>query len=445
MSKEKSDKILARLMQLHPKSIDLSLGRMHAILEKLGNPEKSLPPVIHIAGTNGKGSTVAFLRAIMEAAGYRAHVYTSPHLVRFAERIRVAGKLIEEDTLAELLERVEAAAGHDPITFFEATTAAALLAFAETPADICILEVGLGGRLDATNVIDRPAAVGITPVSLDHQQFLGDTVQKIAAEKAGIIKDGAPLVLGPQGKEAKAAILEIAEKMNVRPAVIDEDWHIEVYAKGNKLLYEDVGFDGEAGTTMELPIPSLVGEHQAKNAAMAVALARAQKAVSVPQQAIKAGIGWARWPARLQNLENSRLADALPLDSQLWLDGGHNPAAAQILQTFLKQYDLMEYRPTLILGMMGTKDAEGFLKPMVGHVEHVIALPIEGEAGAADPADLAVEATNLGIKGTVAKDVTSALQQINAQHTGERKPLVLIGGSLYLAGQVLRLADILPG
>lgn len=219
----KSDQILARLMALHPKKIDLSLGRMHNILAKLGNPEKRLPPVVHIAGTNGKGSTVAFLRAIMEAAGHRAHVYTSPHLVRFAERIRVAGKLIEEDALAELLSRVESAAGDDPITFFEATTAAALLAFAETPADICILEVGLGGRLDATNVVENPVAVGITPVSLDHQQFLGETVREIAAEKAGIIKPGAPLVVGPQQKVAKEVILKVAENHRVMPAVIDED------------------------------------------------------------------------------------------------------------------------------------------------------------------------------------------------------------------------------
>ena len=235
----KSDQILARLMALHPKKIDLSLGRMHSILAKLGNPEKKLPPVVHVAGTNGKGSTVAILRAIAEAAGHRVHVYTSPHLVRFAERIRIAGQLIEEDALADLLARVETAAGDDPTTFFEVTTAAALLAFAETPADLCILEVGLGGRLDATNVVDKPAAVGITPVSLDHQQFLGETLPEIAAEKAGIIKRGSPLVVGPQMKEGLKVITGVADANGVKPHIIDHAWHVEAKGDDSGFLYED--------------------------------------------------------------------------------------------------------------------------------------------------------------------------------------------------------------
>lgn len=438
MDTAKSDKILARLMALHPKKIDLSLGRMHSILHKLGNPEKRLPPVIHIAGTNGKGSTVAFLRAIMEAAGYRAHVYTSPHLVRFAERIRVAGKLIEEDALAGLLERVEVAAGQDPITFFEATTAAALLAFAETPADICILEVGLGGRLDATNVVDNPVAVGITPVSLDHQQFLGETVRDIAAEKAGIIKRGASLVVGPQQKVAAEVITEVAEKHGVEPSMFGEHWHADAPPSGDKMLFED------ASGVWDLPMPVLTGDHQIKNAAMAVALARAQKALPITHQAAKAGIGWARWPARLQPIKGSKLNELLPEGADLWLDGGHNPAAGDIVRTFLQGVDPVERSVTLILGMMGTKDVGGYLKRLSGLVNRVIAVPIDGETGAAAPAALAAAATDIGINGVVAKDVPSALQAISDKAHPERPPFVLVAGSLYLAGHVLRQAGLLP-
>lgn len=438
MDTAKSDQILARLMALHPKKIDLSLGRMHSILDKLGNPEKRLPPVVHIAGTNGKGSTVAFLRSIMEAAGYRAHVYTSPHLVRFAERIRVAGKLIEEDALADLLARVEAAAGNDPITFFEATTAAALLAFAETPADICILEVGLGGRLDATNVVENPVAVGITPVSLDHQQFLGETVREIAAEKAGIIKPGAPIVVGPQQKVAQEVIAEIAEQQGVKPRAYGDQWHADAPAGRDKILYED------AAGVWDLPLPVLIGDHQIKNAAMAVALARAQTALPITHQAAKAGIGWARWPARLQEIRDTSLNALLPEGSDLWLDGGHNPAAADTVRTFLQGVDPVERSVTLVLGMMGTKDAAGYLKRLSGLVNRVIAVPIEGEEGAAAPAALAAAATDIGINGVVAKDVPSALKAISEKAHPERPPFVLVAGSLYLAGQVLRQADLLP-
>ena len=434
----KSDEILARLMALHPKKIDLSLGRMHSILDKLGNPEKKLPPVVHIAGTNGKGSTVAMLRAIAEAAGHRVHVYTSPHLVRFAERIRVAGKLIEEDALTDLLARVEEAAGDDPITFFEVTTAAALLAFSETPADLCILEVGLGGRLDATNVIDKPAAVGITPVSLDHQQFLGETLPEIAGEKAGIIKSGSPLVVGPQKKVGLEIISAIADKQGVNPYIIDHSWHVETKSNGSGFLYED--WCG----ALDLPLPPLVGPHQVKNAAMAIALAHAQQAVTIPDAAIKAGLGWTRWPARLQELRETPLNGILPEGSDLWLDGGHNPAAAGVLRTFLQGVDPVERSVTLILGMMGTKDASGYLKRLTGLVNRVIAVPVAGEEGSATPAELAAAATDIGINGVVAKDVPSALLAVTEKAHPERPPFVLIGGSLYLAGNVLKLANLLP-
>ncbi|WP_262693773.1 bifunctional folylpolyglutamate synthase/dihydrofolate synthase [Kordiimonas aquimaris] len=438
MDTKASDRVLARLSALHPKKIDLSLGRMHRILAKLGNPEKKLPPVIHIAGTNGKGSTIANLRAIAEAAGHRVHVYTSPHLVRFHERIRVANQLIGEEELTSLLERIEQAAGDDPITFFEVTTAAALLAFAETPADLCLLEVGLGGRLDATNVIEAPAAVGITPVSLDHQQFLGETLPEIAAEKAGIIKKGAPLVVGQQKKVGLDVIKDIASLNGVTPLLANDAWHYETMKNGTGILYED--WHG----TLNLPTPPLAGVHQTGNAAMAVAIARAQKAVSIPDAAIKAGLGWVRWPARLQEVTSTRFNKILPDGSDLWLDGGHNPAAAETIRTFLQHVDPVERSVTIVLGMMGPKDAAGFLAPLVGLANQVIAVPIPGEDGGAPAATLAAAATDLGINGIIAKDVESAIKTISTSADKSRPPFVLIAGSLYLAGSVLRELELFP-
>lgn len=438
MDTAKSDQILARLMALHPKKIDLSLERMHTILARLGNPETKLPPVVHVAGTNGKGSTIAVLRAIAEAAGHRVHVYTSPHLVRFAERIRLAGQLIDEDALADLLERVEHAAGGDPITYFEVTTAAALLAFSEVPADLCLLEVGLGGRLDATNVVEKPAAVGITPVSLDHQQFLGESLPEIAGEKAGIIKPGCPLVIGPQQKVGLEVLLETAKSFGVKPYVFDESWHVEAKRDGSGILYEDWK------SVLDLPLPPLVGAHQIKNAAMAIALAHAQKAVAIPDAAIKAGLGWVRWPARLQELRSTPLNALLPDESDLWLDGGHNPAAADVVRTFLQSVDPVERSVTLVIGMMGTKDASGYLGRLSGLVNRVIAVPIAGEDAAASPAELAAAATDAGINGVVAKDVVSALKMIAEKAHPDRPPFVLVAGSLYLAGDVLRMAELMP-
>lgn len=433
----KSDAVLARLMDLHPKKIDLSLDRMHSILKALGNPEEKLPPVIHIAGTNGKGSTTATLRAIAEAAGHRVHVYTSPHLVRFAERIRLAGKIIDEDYLTELLERCEKAVDGQSITFFEITTAAALLAFSETPADLCILEVGLGGRLDATNVIDKPAAVGITPVSKDHEQFLGDTVSKIATEKAGIIKPGVPCVVAYQPVEARGSIEKACDAAGVKPYTFGIAWHAEAKPDGS-FLYEDWK------AVLDLPAPNLIGEHQILNASMAIALAHAQKAVTIPDAAIRAGLGWVRWPARLQDLSGSSLHQQLPEGADLWLDGGHNPAAARVIKSFLRQLDPVERSVSLVLGMMGTKDAQGYLKPLAGVVDQVIAVDIPDEDGAASAAFLAGAATDVGISGVLAKDVEAALQTIAERANPNRPPFVLIGGSLYLAGHVLRSADILP-
>ena len=433
-----SDTVLARLMSLHPKKIDLSLGRMHSILDALGNPEKKLPPVVHIAGTNGKGSTTATLRAIAEAAGHRVHVCTSPHLVRFAERIRVAGQIIHEDVLTELLERCEEAAGGKPITFFEITTAAALLAFSETPADLCILEVGLGGRLDATNVVDKPIATCITPISLDHQDFLGSTLEEIAAEKAGIIKHKVPLIVGPQPKEVRAIIEKIAEKNDVKPLFYGDAWHCEQKPKEEGFLYENWR------STLDLPRPSLTGDHQVMNAATAITVAHAQKAVVIPDAAVKAGLGWVRWPARLQNLNGSDLHKKLPEGSDLWLDGGHNPAASQTLKNFIRTIDPVERSVTLIIGMMANKDIAGYYKPLTSLVNRVIAVNIPGEDGAASAAHLASIATDMGISGIIAKDVEAAVHMIASTARPGRTPFVLIGGSLYLAGQVLRETGLYP-
>ncbi|WP_262692116.1 bifunctional folylpolyglutamate synthase/dihydrofolate synthase [Kordiimonas aestuarii] len=438
MDTSASDKVLARLKSLHPVEVDLSLERLYRLLEKLDNPHKKLPPVIHVAGTNGKGSTVATLRAIAEAAGHRVHVYTSPHLVRFAERIRVAGQVIGEEEFTTLLEEVEARNDGDDITFFEVTTAAAFLAFARIPADLCVLEVGLGGRLDATNVIDKPAAVGITSVSMDHENFLGNTLGAIAGEKAGIMKAGAPTVIGPQTGEAMGVIRARAADLGLKPQVFDEDWHVLPHLKGGSFRYT------HGRCELELPAPSLAGEHQMINAGMAIALARAQKAITIPDAAIRAGLGWVRWPARLQELSGTQLNALLPDGASLYLDGGHNPAAGQVIRSFLTGIDPVERAITLVIGMLNRKDAKGYLKPLAGIVNHVIAVPIECDEDPAEPGFLAAAATDVGINGIVAKDVPSALKMITERAHPERPPFVLIGGSLYLAGNVLRMTGELP-
>jgi dihydrofolate synthase/folylpolyglutamate synthase len=438
MTVNDSDAILARLTALHPKKIDLSLDRLYGLLDKLGNPHKKLPPVIHIAGTNGKGSTVSTLRAIAEAAGHRVHVYTSPHLVRFNERIRLAGSLIDDETLAETLAECERANGDNPITFFEVTTAAAFLAFSRVPADLCILEVGLGGRLDATNIIDDPAAVCITPISFDHEQFLGTTIEAIAGEKAGIIKSGAPVIVGPQLDASKKIIKTVIEEKKTKGYFYKDDWHVELTSDSDHFLYTD------QNVKLSLPKPNLIGVHQVSNAGLAIKTALTQTAVKIPEAAIRAGLGWVRWPARLQKLEDTRLNALLPENSLLWLDGGHNPAAAGVIRTFLQGVDPTDQPIFLILGMMGTKDVEGYLKPLTNLLTKVIAVPIEGEEGSAKAADLAATATDLGLNGIIAKDFEAALSMINVQSTRSAPPFVLIGGSLYLAGQVLKHANILP-
>jgi dihydrofolate synthase/folylpolyglutamate synthase len=419
-----SDRVLQRLMQLHPKLIDLSLGRIERLLAALGNPQDKLPPAVHVAGTNGKGSAVATMRACLEAGGCRVHVYTSPHLVRFHERIRLAGKLIEEDALLELLQECERANQGEPITFFEITTAAAFLAFARTPADAVLLEVGLGGRLDATNVLPRPAATAITPVSLDHQAFLGDTVAAIAGEKAGILKPGVPGIIGPQPDEAAEVIQGRATTVGAPLLRWDREWRCEPSDRGMRYAGPRWRFD--------LPLPSLPGAHQIANAGAAIACLEQLPQFALSPSAIADGLRRIDWPARMQLLTHGPLVDSLPAGWELWLDGGHNPAAGEVIADVAKGW---KARPLdLIVGMLNTKDASGFLAPLVSHARALRAVTIPGEENPHPAAEIVTSARSVGIAAHEAPSIESALQEI-VQQPGPAR--VLICGSLHLAGIVL--------
>ncbi|MFN4088806.1 MAG: bifunctional folylpolyglutamate synthase/dihydrofolate synthase [Alphaproteobacteria bacterium] len=418
--------ILARLTRLHPKLIDLSLGRMERLLAKLGHPERRLPPVVHVAGTNGKGSVTAYLAAIAEAAGLAAHVYTSPHLVRFNERIRVAGREIDDADLLAVLEACERANGEDPITFFEITTAAAFLAFADTPADLCILEVGLGGRLDATNVVGRPAVTAITPVSIDHVQYLGHTLDAIAGEKAGILKPGVPAVIGLQQPEGSAAIERRAAEVGAPLFRAGAEWRTERTADG-------FSWTGH-GRRLDLPRPALAGAHQIDNAALAVACVDRLAHIRIDEAAIGAGLRRATWPARLQHLLHGPLVDMLPPGWELWLDGGHNPAAGEVLERHAAA--TWADRPLhAIVGMLETKDAGGFLRHVGRLAASVRTVAIPGsEAGLS--ADAVVAAARVaGVNAAPCPSLETAVADAFA--SGGSPARILICGSLHLAGAVL--------
>jgi dihydrofolate synthase/folylpolyglutamate synthase len=416
-----SDVILERMMALHPKIIDLTLDRMWRLLDALGNPQEHLPPVIHVAGTNGKGSTLAMIRAGLEADGKGCHVYTSPHLARFHERIRLAGDLISEEYLAEVLDECYAANGGEPITYFEITTCAALLAFARTPADYCLLEVGLGGRLDATNVVDKPALTVITPVSIDHQQYLGETLGQIAFEKAGILKREVPCVVGPQGDAALEAIEARAARLAAPLIARGQHWH--VWEERGRLIFQD-----ETGL-IDLPPPNLPGAHQFDNAGSALA---ALRHLGLPEEALEAAVTRAEWPARMQRLTRGPLVDSAP-GIELWLDGGHNPAAGEALARHLAT---LPDRPThLICGMLNTKDVAGFMRPLAPHVASLTAVSIPGEAATLTAEQTSGIAAACGIAERQAASVAEALALI-AEETPRAR--VLICGSLYLAGRILR-------
>jgi dihydrofolate synthase/folylpolyglutamate synthase len=418
---QNSDVILQRMMALHPKIIDLTLDRVWRLLDALGNPQNDLPPVIHIAGTNGKGSTQAMIRAGLEGAGLRVHAYTSPHLARFHERIRLAGTLITEDALTAVLEECYAANGDAPITYFEITTCAALLAMARTPADYTLLEVGLGGRLDATNVVARPALTVITPVSLDHQQYLGDTVGAIAGEKAGILKRGVPCVVGPQTDEGLEAIETRAARLAAPLIASGQHWH--AFEERGRLVFQD-----ETGL-LDLPLPNLPGPHQIENAGAALA---ALRALGFGEAACEAAVTHAQWPARMQRLRHGPLIAAAP-QVELWLDGGHNPAAGQAIAATLAR--LPRRATHAICGMLNTKDVRGFMVPLAGHLDSLTAVSIPGEANTLPAGVTADAARAAGITAREADSVHAALATIAATDPQAR---VLICGSLYLAGAVLR-------
>jgi dihydrofolate synthase / folylpolyglutamate synthase len=431
-----SDELIAELKTLHPILIDLSLGRITTLLEKLGNPHRKLPPVVHIAGTNGKGSTTAFLKAMFEAAGKRAHVYTSPHLVRFHERMSLAGidgksQPISEPALVELLSRVARINAGAPVTFFEITTAAAFVAFAETPADVLILEVGLGGDFDTTNVVERPALCVITPISMDHADKLGATLDRIAATKAGILKNDVPAVISQQDPIPLDVIRTRARQTRSPLIVWGEDF--EAFEQRGRMLFQS------ENEVHDLPLPALLGRHQIVNAGAAVAAALQLKPLGMTDAAIEKGLTDVRWPGRMQRLTNVMWTAKLPAGSEVWLDGGHNPAGGvAIAQTFA---DLEEKSPkplVLITGMMGLKDAGGFLAAFCGLTSRVVAVPIPGaHEKPHDPADLASIATAQGFKATAADSVATALTTLASEYKSPAR--VLICGSLYLAGHVLAL------
>ncbi len=421
MTPQTSDAILDRMMALHPKIIDLTLDRMWRLLEALGNPQNDLPPVIHIAGTNGKGSTQAMIRAGLEAAGKSVHAYTSPHLARFHERIRVAGELIDEAALTAVLDECYAANGGESITYFEITTCAALLAFARTPADYVLLEVGLGGRLDATNVIERPALTIITPVSIDHQQYLGETLAEIAGEKAGIIKRRVPCIVGPQEEAGMDVIEAVAARHGAPLLAYGQQWHVGPEA--GRMVYQD-----ESGL-LDLPQPNLIGAHQIVNAGAALA---ALRHLGMDAAACEAGVTQAFWPARMQRLKAGPLVE-IAGSAQLWLDGGHNPSAGEALATVLAAGPAKSVH--LICGMLNTKDIAGYLRPLARHAASLHAVSIPGEANTLPASETAAAARAVGIETVEAASVAEALRDIVAADPGAR---VLICGSLYLAGNVLR-------
>lgn len=421
MTAASSDALLARMMQLHPKVIDLVLDRVWRLLAALDHPEEKLPPVIHLAGTNGKGSTLAMLRAGIEGAGQVAHAYTSPHLVRFHERIRLAGDLIPEAELTAILDECLEANGPEAITYFEITTVAALLAFTRTPADWCLLETGLGGRLDATNVVAQPAMTILTPISMDHEAFLGDSLAKIAGEKAGILKRGVPCVVGPQPDEALDVIEARAAALGTPLLAHGQHWH--AWEERGRLVFQD-----ETGL-LDLPLPALPGPHQIQNAGAALA---ALRHLGFDEAACEAAVTGASWPARLQRLETGTLADMAP-EAEIWLDGGHNPAAGEALAEFLATRPA---RPThLICGMLNTKDASGYLRPLAARADSLTAVTIPGEENSLPAEALAATARACGLEAGTADSAEAALAVLTAR---DPKARVMFCGSLYFAGEVLR-------
>jgi dihydrofolate synthase / folylpolyglutamate synthase len=434
------DAIQERLLALHKRKIDLTLDRMLRLLELLDHPERRMGPVIHVAGTNGKGSTVAYLRAILEAAGLSVHVFTSPHLVRINERYRLGrkggGVLVSDAELLDALEHCERLNGGEPITVFEIETAAAFHLFAREPADVVLLEVGLGGRGDSTNVVDVPLATVITPVAMDHMEMLGDTLAKIAAEKAGIIKRGVPLISAMQEAEAEAVIEQRAKELRAPQHIGGQHWQVSV--ERGRLVFQD-----ERGL-LDLPPPRLFGRHQFDNAGLAIAALRAIDSLKIPVAAYETGVSKAEWPARMQRLSSGALVGLAPANSEVWLDGGHNPHCGQAVAIALGDLEERVSRQlVVIVGMPSNKDAGGFLANFAGMTRHIIAVPIPDHENAYTPSALAAAGRHLGMRIETAPNVAEALRAIS-RLVYEMPPRILITGSLYLAGAVLRENGTFP-
>jgi dihydrofolate synthase/folylpolyglutamate synthase len=426
--------LLEVLGTLHPRKIDLSLGRIERLLDRLDRPQDRLPPVIHVAGTNGKGSTVAFLRAALEAAGYSVHAYTSPHLVRFNERIRLGrkggGKLTDDATLVRGIEQVLRVNDGAPITFFEVTTAVALHLYAETPADFCLLEVGLGGRFDATNVVRTPLASVIASISYDHAEFLGTNLAAIAAEKAGILKHGAPGIIAPQDEHA-LAMIEV-EANAAGAALFRHGTEYMAFAERGRLVYQD-----DYGL-LDLPLPKLPGAHQVENAGLAVATLR-RSGIRLNAADVEAGLLNADWPARMQRLKSGPLVELAPAGADVWLDGGHNPEAGMVIAQAFAEIEDRDPRPlVLICGMLMSKDPAGFFRPFAGLARHAMTVPVPTSDVGFDPERLAEIAMQSDVPARPFADVRAALKALRSAPSTDGPPRILICGSLYLAGSVLQ-------
>ncbi len=437
-----ADREIGKLLQLHPKGFDLALDRIRRLLADLGEPQSRLPPVIHVAGTNGKGSTTAFCRAILEAEGRAVHVHTSPHLVDWRERYRIGrregrGELVSDEALADAVRRAAEANGDRPITVFEILTAVTFLLFAENPADAAVVEVGLGGRFDATNVVERPAVSVVTPVSLDHQSYLGDTVAEIAGEKAGIFKRGVPAVIGPQTADAAREVLgERAARTGAPVHVYGEDFH--AFAERGRMIYQD------GRGLLDLPMPRLPGRHQIGNAATAIAALRAG-GFDPSAAAIEAGLGRVEWPGRLQRVTSGRLFDLCVPGSELWLDGGHNPGAGLVIAETLADMEDRVQRPLfLISGMLATKEPVGFFEAFAGMARHVFTVPIRSSDSGLSPDELADAALDAGLEAEPCDSVEEAIRLVSTGWQSQPAPRFLVCGSLYLVGEVLRESGLAP-
>lgn len=437
LSPSRAEQEIARLMALHPKRQDLSLGRIQSLLDRLGNPERRLPPVIHIAGTNGKGSASAFSRALLEAAGYAVHVHTSPHLVNWHERYRLGvkggrGRYVEDDVLVETLRRIEKVNDGQPIALFEILTAATLLLFSEHPADAVVLEVGLGGRFDATNVIANPAVSVVMPISLDHQAFLGDSVELIAAEKAGILKPGRPAVIGYQPFDAALDVLTAtAERLRCALWVYGQDY--SAHEEFGRMVYQD------DGGLADLPLPALPGRHQIANAAAAIRAVRAA-GFTLSDEMIEHALLAVEWPGRMQRITSGELVTHAPRGAEIWIDGGHNPGAADVIAEALAELEDRHARPLyLIAGMINTKDAFNYFRPFEGLAERAFTVPIRGTDASTDPVALATTACDAGVIAQPMGSLLEALDEIRAlcSDPDRRPPRIMICGSLYLAGNAL--------